>query len=158
MLQYQTADSATKFFFKKRHAQNSDILLSCLLSEFIKSEKQKLLKSCFRHCNFVAPTNVLINIRYYNTFTICFTVFTEFGRWCLFSTSRQYLRNKIFCFELLLFIIVPNQFNGGGTINSTGFFVQSILGDRYIHDRRLCLSTVEYGIKRFFAFRFFSVS
>ena len=45
---------------------------------------------------------------------------------------------------------------GGGTIYSNGFFVQSILADRYIHRRELrlasleSLSSVEYGIKKIF--------
>ena len=50
---------------------------------------------------------------------------------------------------------------GGGTIYSTGFFfVQSILADRYIHRTELrlvsleSLSSVEYGIKKFFWFSF----
>ena len=49
----------------------------------------------------------------------------------------------------------------GGTIYSNGFFsVQSILADRHTHRRELrlisleCLSSVEYGIKRFFWFSF----
>ena len=42
-----------------------------------------------------------------------------------------------------------------------GFFVQTILGDRYINHRELRLvslesmSSVEYGIKKIFFFRFF---
>ena len=50
----------------------------------------------------------------------------------------------------------------GGTIYSNGFFVKTILADRYIHRRELRLvssessSSVEYRIKKiFFVFRFF---
>ena len=44
----------------------------------------------------------------------------------------------------------------GGTIYSNGFFVQSILADRYIHRREVrlvsleSLSSVEYGTKKIF--------
>ena len=50
---------------------------------------------------------------------------------------------------------------GGGSIFSDGFFVQTILADRYIHGRELrlvsleSLSSVEYGKNMFFNFNFY---
>ena len=55
-----------------------------------------------------------------------------------------------------ILLIVPTPREGEGTIYSNGFFVQSILADRYIHRRELrlisleSLSSVEYGIKEIF--------
>ena len=58
-------------------------------------------------------------------------------------------------------LIVAIPVDGGGTIYSNGFFVQTILADRYINRRELrlvllqSLSSVEYGItKNFVYFRF----
>ena len=58
-------------------------------------------------------------------------------------------------------IFVPTPLEGEGTIYSNGFFVQSILADRYINGRELrlvsleSLSSVEYRIKKIFLnFRF----
>ena len=62
-------------------------------------------------------------------------------------------------------MIVPTSLEGGGTIYSNGFFVQTNFADRYIHRRELRLvslessSSVEYGIgKFFFLFSFFTGS
>ena len=63
-------------------------------------------------------------------------------------------------------LIVPTPLVGGEELyTQMGFFVQSILADRYIHRRELrlvsleSLSSVEYGIKKIFQiFVFFSRS
>ena len=56
---------------------------------------------------------------------------------------------------IMIFVPTPLE-GGGGTIYSNGFFVHSILADRYNHRRELrlvsleSLSSVEYGIKKIF--------
>ena len=53
-------------------------------------------------------------------------------------------------------LIVPTPFEGEELYTQMGFFVQSVLADRYIHRRKLrpvsleSLSSVEYGIKKIF--------
>ena len=59
-------------------------------------------------------------------------------------------------------VIVPTPLEGGGLYTQMGFFVQTILADRYIHHRELRLvslessPSVEYGIKKIFLFSFFT--
>ena len=58
-------------------------------------------------------------------------------------------------------MFVPTPLEVGGTINSNGFFVQTIFADGYIHRREIKLvplrssSSVEYGIKKIFLTFFF---
>ena len=61
-----------------------------------------------------------------------------------------------------VFFIVPTPpLEGEELYTQMGFFVQSILADRYIHRRELrlvsleSLSSVEYGIKKIFLIFFF---
>ena len=65
---------------------------------------------------------------------------------------------------LILIVATPLGGGGGGEelYNQMGFFVQTILADRYIHRRKMRLvsleglSSVEYGIKKiFFIFCFY---
>ena len=64
-------------------------------------------------------------------------------------------------FKQVCTLLVPTPLEvegggGGGIIYSNGFFVQTILADRYIHRRELrlvsldSLSSVEYVIKKIF--------
>ena len=56
----------------------------------------------------------------------------------------------------LIKLIVPTPLEGGGTICSTVFFVQTILTDQYIHRTQFWAvslkspSSAEYGIKKIF--------
>ena len=70
--------------------------------------------------------------------------------------TDNHFMNHFLNFVFTGLIIVPTPLEGEGTIHSNGFFVQSILADRYIHRRELrlvsleSLSSVEYGIETFF--------
>ena len=71
-----------------------------------------------------------------------------------FKNCASFVSNGSCC-QMIYFLFRP-LLRGGGTIYSNGFFVQSILADRYIHRRELrlvpleILSSVEYGIKKIF--------
>ena len=64
-----------------------------------------------------------------------------------------------YCNNCLSFLFRP-LLRGGELYTQMGFFVQTILADRYIPRRELrlvsleSLSSVEYRIKKFFEFRF----
>ena len=55
-----------------------------------------------------------------------------------FSNYRIYNRRHLTRYENIIEdVIVPTPLVGGGTIYSNGFFVQSVLADRYIHRREM---------------------
>ena len=53
------------------------------------------------------------------------------------SSKKLLLFLLSFSATCLLFVPTPLEGGGGGTIYSNGFFVQTILADRYIHRRGL---------------------
>ena len=67
------------------------------------------------------------------------------------TDTKSYFTKKVY--QLHMQFIVPTPTFSGGTICLTGFFVQSILADRYINSRELRLvssenpSSVEYEMK-----------
>ena len=60
----------------------------------------------------------------------------------LVEKARKWRLNKSSVFDSVFFVPTPLEGGGGGgggTIYSNGFFVQSILADRYIYRRELRL-------------------
>ena len=104
------------------------------------------------------PLKIIYQQPYFPSVRISDLKSTNFWQSDTLSIQRKdFFLNYLFVNSAL---IVPTPLEGGGTIYSKGFFVQTALADRYTHrsDLRLVslesLSSIENGSKRFFYFRF----
>ena len=136
-----------QFVLIDKHLINTLLLFStCVFDVFLKSKQAGAIAS---------PLKIK---HYFNCFTriedlLCFTWIIPhfyFKNWYFkfhFSPLIEFKVSPAFCSDPLV---------GGGTIYSNGFFVQSILADRYIHRREMWVvaskssSSVEIEIKIFF--------